>query len=138
MLHLHVRTAFGERDLDARGAPGDECRESSLADSQQRLVHICRVDFALDDVEDADVATLFAGVGGHHAVLRLQQAPHDVEDGGFAHRFCGFDGGAREGRVGGHEEVAAGCWDEAGDDGDEVVVHVAWVAEGSGGGGHYR
>lgn len=32
--------------------------------------YLCGVHFALDDVEDGDVAALF-GAGGHHDVLRL-------------------------------------------------------------------
>ena len=45
---------------------------------------------------------------------------------------------AREGGVGGHEEVAARGGDERGDDADEVVVHVAWITEGLGACGHDR
>lgn len=43
---------------------------------------------------------------------------------------------AGEGGVGGHEEVAARGGDERGEDADEVVVHVARVAEGGCRGGH--
>ena len=32
--------------------------------------------------------------------------------------------------------MAAWCGDEGGDYAAEIVVHVAWVAEGCGGGGH--
>lgn len=74
-------------------------------------MHVGWVDLALDDVEDGDVAGLLGGVGGDHAVLGLEEAAHDVEDGGFADCLGGFEGGAGEWRVGGHQEMAAGCGD---------------------------
>lgn len=63
-------------------------------------------------------------------VLWLEKAAHYVEDGGFADGFGGFDVVACEGGVACLEEVAAWGRDETGDYADEVVVHVAWVAEG--------
>lgn len=91
-------------------------------------MHVCRVDLALDDVEDGDVAGLLRGVGGDHAVLGLEEAAHNVEDGGFADCLGGLEGGAGEWRIGGHQEMAAGGRDKTGNDGDEVVVHVSWVS----------
>lgn len=41
-----------------------------------------------------------------------------------------------EGGVAGHEEVEPRCGDERGDEADEVVVHVAGVAQGGGAGRH--
>ena len=43
-------------------------------------MHVCWICFALDDVENTDVATGFAGVDRNHAVLGLQQATHDIQD----------------------------------------------------------
>lgn len=34
--------------------------------------HVCRVDVALDDVEDGDVACSLARRGRHHAILGLE------------------------------------------------------------------
>lgn len=34
-------------------------------------MHVCRVRFALDDVENADIAARFTGIDRDHAVLRL-------------------------------------------------------------------
>lgn len=77
----HVRRAARERDLDRGGPPRDEVGELALADAEQRLVDVGRVDVALDDVEDGDVARRLARRRRDHAVLGLQEAAHDVEDG---------------------------------------------------------
>ena len=42
--------------------------------------HIGRVHVTLDDVEDRDIARGFTGCRGDHAVLGLEETPHDVED----------------------------------------------------------
>ena len=41
--------------------------------------YVCRVDVALNDVQDGDVAGRLARAGRNHAVLGLQQAAHHVE-----------------------------------------------------------
>jgi hypothetical protein len=136
VCHGDVRTPLGQGDLDAGRAPGNKSGQPALADAQQTLVHVGGVHLALDDVEDGDVAALFAGDGGDHAVLGLEQAAHDVEDGGFADRLGLLDLVAGKRGVGGHEEVAFRGGDEGGEDGHQVVVHVARVAQGGGAGGH--
>ena len=136
MRHGHIRALLRESDLDAGWSPWNKRCEATLAYAKKRFVHIVWIGFALDDVEDGDVAGFLAGRGGDHAVLGLQQPPHDVEHGGLAHCLGLLDVVAGEGRVGGHEEVAAGGGDQRRDDPDEVVVHVAGVAEGGGAGGH--
>lgn len=72
VAHGHVGTALGEGDLDTGRPPRDECRKSALADTQQTLVDIGRVDLALNDVQDGYIAALLSGHGGDHAILRLQ------------------------------------------------------------------
>ena len=37
-----------------------------------------RVDIALDNVKDGDVASSFAGSGQNHAVLGLEETAHDI------------------------------------------------------------
>jgi hypothetical protein len=93
------------------------------------MTHVCRIGLALDDVEDGDVAAALARVRRDHAVLGLQQAAHDVEHSCLAHRLGRLCVVAREGRVRRHEEVAARDGYQARDDADEVVVHVARVAQ---------
>lgn len=138
------RSRMRRRDLwtcglgRGRGVSGDACvsRCRDADGVRGEGTYFGGIGFALDDVEDADVAAFLAGGGGDHAIFGLQEAAHDVEDGGFADRFGLLDVVAGEGGVGGHEEVAAGGGDQGGEDADEVVVHVAGVAEGGGGGGH--
>ena len=77
----NVRRLARERDLDRGGPPRDEVGELALADAERRLVDVGRVDVALDDVEDGDVARRLARRRRDHAVLGLQEAAHDVEDG---------------------------------------------------------
>jgi len=114
MAHGDVRTPLCEGYLNTSRSPGNEGGKAPLADAEQTLVHIGRVDFTLDDVEYGYVAALLAGHGRHHAVLRLQQPPHDVQDCRFPHCLCLFDLIAGEGRIRRHEEVAAGRWDQRG------------------------
>jgi hypothetical protein len=76
--HRDVRAPLGQRHLDACWAPRDKGRQAALPNTQQALVHVCWVDLALDHVEDGDVAALLARDSRHHAVLGLQQPPHDV------------------------------------------------------------
>ena len=128
MAHGDVWAALRQRNLDAGRAPGDESCQSALPNAQQTLMHVRGVDLALDDVENGDVAALLAGNGRHHAVLRLEQPSHHVEDGCLPHRLGLFDLVPREGRVRRHEEVASGCRDQRGQNADEVIVHVAGVS----------
>ncbi len=60
VAHRDIRTPLRQRNLYTCWAPWDKRRQSSLPDPQQTLVHICRVDFALDHVQDGDVAALLA------------------------------------------------------------------------------
>lgn len=93
-------------------------------------MYVCRIGFALDDIEDANVAAGFAGDNRNHAVLGLQQTAHDVQDCGFPNCFRLFDIVAREGCVGCDQEMAAWGRNERGGDPHEIIVHVAGVAEG--------
>mmetsp|Transcript_6258 Transcript_6258/g.10149 ORF Transcript_6258/g.10149 Transcript_6258/m.10149 type:complete len:200 (+) Transcript_6258:537-1136(+) len=97
-------------------------------------MHLRGVDAALDDVEDGDVAPA-AGGGGDHDVLGLRQPPHHVQHRGLAHR-AGLSIAEHERSVAGHEEVASRGRDQRGHQTDQVIVHVAWVPQGGGGGGH--
>lgn len=54
-------------------------------------MYIRRVCFSLNYVEDTDVAAGFAGVDGNHAVLRLQQTAHDIQNSGLTHCLGLFD-----------------------------------------------
>ena len=99
MRGIQVRRCAGERHLDARGAPWDEICEVALADAEEGLVDVGWVGFALDDVEDADVAAGLAGLSADHLILGLKESAHDIEHGGFADGARGFDVLAGEGRV---------------------------------------
>ena len=125
-----------ERDLDRCRAPWDERGELSLPYAQERFMHVRRIRLALYNIQHRDITTTLPRRHRHHPILGLQQSPHDVEHSGLAHGLGSLDVGRCEGRVRGHEVVAAGRGDEGGDDAAEVVVHVAWVAEGGCGGGH--
>lgn len=45
---------------------------------KERKGYFGGIGFALDDVQDADVAALFAGGGGDHSVFGLEEPSHDV------------------------------------------------------------
>lgn len=92
-------------------------------------MNILGVNLALDDVEDRDIAALLAWVCRDHAVLGLEKAAHDVQDGGFPHGLGLLDVVASERSVGGHEEVTAWCGDQGGDDADKIVMHIARITE---------
>ena len=81
--------------------------ELPLAYPLQTLEHLRRVDLTLDDVEDRDEAVLLHAFlpGTHHHVLRLQQAPHDVEHRRLAHGGRLLIGDQRS--VAGHKVVEA-------------------------------
>mmetsp|Transcript_66162 Transcript_66162/g.197688 ORF Transcript_66162/g.197688 Transcript_66162/m.197688 type:complete len:265 (-) Transcript_66162:408-1202(-) len=104
---LHVRRLAREGDLDRRRPPRDERAELSLTDALQRLVHLRRVDFSLDDVEDRYVAAaVLARRARHHDVLRLQQPAHHVHHRRLAHRHRRQVGRVKvQRRVSRHEEV---------------------------------
>jgi hypothetical protein len=118
VVHWNVRTLLRESHLNARRTPGDECSKTTFSDTEQTLVNVCGINLSLDDVEDGDIATLFAGVGRDHAVLWLKETTHDVEHGGLADRLGLFDYAACEGSVRGHEEMAAWRWDEGSNNAD--------------------
>ena len=94
----------------------------------QGRTYVSGIDIALDDIQYRDVARRLARHGRHHAVLRLEETPHDVQDSRSSYWLRFVDLVTREGCVGGHEEVAAWCRDERRDDPDEVIIHVAWVS----------
>jgi hypothetical protein len=60
----------------------------ALGEKEEKRTHVSRINLiSLNDVHDTDVAAALcvAGVGGRNeAVLGLEKAAHDVEDGGFA------------------------------------------------------
>lgn len=97
---------------------------------------VCGVNFALDHVQDGNVAALLAGNSRDHAILGLEESAHDVEHCSLSHSLGLFDLIACEGGVGCHEEVASRSWDEGGEDADEIVVHVAWISESRGASRH--
>ena len=69
-------------------------------------MHISRVNLALDDVQNGDIAALLARNRRHHAVFGLEEAPHHVKDSRLADRLRLLDLIACERRVCCHEEVA--------------------------------
>ena len=95
-------------------------------------MYICGIGFAHDDVQDGNVAAVLPRFGRDHLVLGLEETTHDIEDGSFADSFGRFDIVAGERCVARLQEMAARGGDEAGDDADEIVVHVAGIAEGGG------
>ena len=48
----------------------------------EALVHLRGVHVALNDIQDRDVDASARGAA-HHDVLRVEQAPHHVQDGGL-------------------------------------------------------
>lgn len=123
-----VGTPLRQRNLDTCRSPGDECRQTPLADTEQTLVHVCRVNLTLDDVENGDVAAFLARLRRHHAVLGLQQTAHHVQHRRLAHSLGLLDLVSGEGRVSRHEEVASRRGDQRSLDADEIVVHVPGVS----------
>jgi len=61
----------------------DKCVTTILISSKQ---YLCWVDLALDDIKYRDVAVVGLALDGrgHHHVLWLQQASHDVKNGRLA------------------------------------------------------
>jgi hypothetical protein len=105
MLGLEVRRPARQSHLDGRRSPRDEVGELPLADTQQRLMYleqlshglliargedtyICRIDVALDYIEDGDVTRGFARSRRHHPVIRLQESAHDVQHCRTTNRPC--------------------------------------------------
>lgn len=129
VAHGRVRAPLGQRHLDARGSPGDKRRQLALADAQQALVHVGRVDLTLYHVQDGNVAALLGRHRRHHAVFGLEQPAHHVQHRRLAHRLGLLHLVPGEWCVRRHEEVAARRRDERREDADEVVVHVPRVAE---------
>ena len=74
-------------------------------------MNICGVNFSLDNIEYGYVAALFARICGHHAILRLEQTAHDVQNCGFANCLGRLDIIAGERSIGGHEKMASRCRD---------------------------
>ena len=100
--------------------------------------YIGGVSFAHDDVQDGNVAAVLAGIGADHAVLGLQESPHDLQHGCPPHRLGGLDVLACEGCVAGLQEVAARRGDQTGHYADQIVVHVARISESRGARAHDR
>lgn len=130
MAHGDVRAPLCQGDLDTCRTPRDEGCQSPLSDAEETLVYVGRVDLALDDVQDRDVTALLPRHRGHHAVLGLQQPPHDIQHRRLADRLRLLDLVASKGCVRRHEEVAPRSWDQGGQDADEIVVHVSRIPEG--------
>ena len=87
----------------------------------------------------------------HHHVLGLQEPPHDVENSGLAHVGEVLVRG--QGGEPSHQKVEPAVdvlilhrimstlpwsWNQRCDETDEIVVHVAWVSQGSRGYRHNR
>ena len=67
------------------------------------------------------------GRATHHHVLRLQQSPHNVKNGGFS------DGSGllirMQRGVARHQVVQSRSWNERGDETNQIVIHVPGVSE---------
>jgi hypothetical protein len=108
VVHWYIWTFLCQSYLDTGWTPRYKCCESSFSDTKQTLVDICWVDFSLNYVEDGDVAALLAWCGGDHAVLRLKETSHNVENCSLANSLGLFNIVPCEWCVRGHEEVTAG------------------------------
>ena len=86
VLGRHVWALLGQRNLDGSGSPRNEVCQFALSDSLQRLVHLCRVYLALDDVQDRNVGAFF-DAGVRQNVFGLQKTTHHVEHCCFANRL---------------------------------------------------
>ena len=80
------------------------------------------------------VVQLAPALGAHHHILGLQQPPHHVQHSGPPNVGALLVRGQRG--VAHHQEVETRGRDQRRDQTDQVVVHVAWVAQGGGGHGH--
>lgn len=69
--------------LDARWPPWHESDELARLNPVEGLVHLERINLALDDVEQGQVATLFR-IGRDHKVLRVEQPSHDIQNAGLS------------------------------------------------------
>lgn len=78
VLSGDIRTFLGESHLNGCGAPRDEVRQLSLSDSLKRFMHLRRVNVALNNVQDRDVAA-FLDACVDENILRVQQSPHDIQ-----------------------------------------------------------
>jgi len=95
-------------------------------------VNVGWVYLSLDDIENGDVTALLSGDCRDHAVFRLEQASHDVEDCCLADCLGLFNLVTSEGCIRCHQKVTSWCGNQRGENADEIVVHVARVPEGCG------
>lgn len=90
-------------------------------------MHLRRVNFALDDVQDRDVSTLLDGRRNEN-IFGLQQPPHNVEYCGLAHILL-FSLVENQWRVTRHQEMAPRSRNQRRDEAHQIVVHVARVPQ---------
>ena len=131
---LDVRASAAERYLDARGAPRNKVGQLALPDSLQALVNLRWLNPACivpsrDDVEDAHVAAVAAGIRADHHILRLQQPAHHIKHRGLAHRLGTLHLIAGERSIASHQKVKPRRRDERSKKSDKIIVHVARVAQ---------
>lgn len=95
-----------------------------------------RICLSLNDVQYAYVAATFAWLCEHHAVLGLQQSPHDIKNCSLTHQLGLFDILASEGRVRCHEKMTTRSRYQGGYNSNKIIVHVARITERSSARGH--
>lgn len=91
MVHRHIGALLRKGDLNTCRAPRNECGQFSFSDPQETLVNVLSIDFALDNVENGDIAALLAWIGRDHAVLWLEKAAHHIQDCGFPYGLSLLD-----------------------------------------------
>lgn len=93
-------------------------------------MYIGRINIALNDIQNRDVATLLAWNSGHHSVFGLEKSTHNIQDCGLSYSLSLLEVIACEWCVRGHKEMAARSRYQRGNNANEVIVHIARVSEG--------
>lgn len=133
MRSLDVRTLLAQSHLNRSWSPVDEIGHLSFPDPLKRLVNLSGIDLSLNDVQNWHVLS-FSRWSTDHDVVGMEQSSHDVQHSGFSDVWhLSFDG---QWSVSGHQKVASWSWDQWGHQTNHVVIHVAWVSQGCGWGGH--
>lgn len=75
-----VRRGAGQSNLDRRRSPGNELGQSTLSDTQERLVDLIWIHLSADNIENGNVAALFRLLSRDHLVVWLQQSSHHIHN----------------------------------------------------------
>lgn len=91
-------------------------------------MHLGSIDFALNDIENGHVLSLFSW-RTHHDVVGVEQPSHDIQNSGFLNVGSLFLD--CKGCVARHQKMAPGSRNQRGQKASHIVIHIAGVPERS-------